>query len=224
MDGLIIPVGFQSIRTLPDGRHVRCQVEENTSPAQSPKSVSMLFSVSHVCADGTIGCKVVACSPQEAWFTFLGLDFNGGLHRFLERCGHHRCNGMLLFGLGVSAVQSLIHLICKTSVWERDVGGTSTKDGLAEEDEEERNDVFTSPFAACEKRQSRGFSAAINRHTHTFLTWLETKRPQPPLKHSVLGDLAPSKQIEHQDAAELWESVIQRDYGDYQKMVQKEFS
>ena len=197
MDGLIIPVGFQSIRTLPDGRHVRCEVEEITSPAQSPKSVSILFSVSQVCADGTIASKVVACSPQEAWFNFLGLDFNGGLHRFLERCGHHRCNGMLLFGLGVSAVQSLFHLICKTYVRERDVSGT--KDGLAEEDEEERNDMFMSPFAACEKRQSRGFSAAINRHTHTFLTWLETKRPQPPLKHSVLGreDALPLLRVVH---------------------------
>ncbi len=220
MDGLIVPIGFQSIRTLPDGRHVRCEVEETAISDQSPSTISILFSVSQIDADGAICNKVVAPSPQEAWVTFLGLDLNDVLHIFLERCGHHRCNGMVLFGLGVSAIQSLIHLICKSSSWERQAG--TDEDGAAEE-EELRTHNFMSPFAACEKRQSRRFSAAISRHTQTFLTWLENKRPQPPLKHSVLDDLAPSQQIEHQDIEELWKNVIQRDYGDYKEMVKRDF-
>ena len=219
MDGLIVPVGFQSVRTLSDGRQVLCQVEANVSSEQNPDVVSVVFSVSHVCAGGAVTRRCVASSPQEAWFAFLGLDFNGSLDRFLQRCGYNRCNGMILFGLGVSAVQSLIHFMCKSSVWGQEAG--RNENGFAEE---ERNDEFVSPFAACEKRQSRMFSAAISRHTQTFLTWLENKRPQPPLKHSVLDDLAPSQQIEHQDAAELWKSVIQRDYGDYKDMVQKDFA
>ena len=115
-----------------------------------------------------------ASSAHEAWFAFLGLDLTGCLHGFLERCGYNRCNGMVLFGLGVTAVQSLIHFICKTSVWQRAVDGAD--DSITEE-EEDRADAFMSPFAACEKRQSRRFSAAVNRHTQTFLTWLESKRP-----------------------------------------------
>ena len=221
MEGLIVPLGFQSIRTLPDGRNVRCEVEASAGPVQHPKAVSVQFSVSQVCADGAASRKFVASSPQEAWFAFLGLDFDaGGLHRFLERCGYNRCNGMVLFGLGVSYIQSLIHFICKTSVWEQEAN--SADGGFTEQ--EDRSDSFMSPFAACEKRQSRLFSDAISRHTQTFLTWLESKRPQPPLKQSVLGDLAPSEQLEHQDAAELWKNVIQRDYGDYKEMVQRDFA
>ncbi len=220
LEGLIVPVGFQSVRTLSDGRNIRCEVELNVGAQQNPDAVSVIFSVAHLCDDGEIKGRCVASTPQEAWFAFLGLDFNGSLHRFLQRCGYNRCNGMVLFGLGVSAIQSLMHFICKSSAWEQEAGRADN--GSAEE--EEPADAFVSPFAACEKRQSRMFSAALSRHTQTFLTWLENKRPPPPLKHSVLEDLAPSQQIEHQDAAELWKSVIQRDYGDYKDMVQKEFS
>jgi hypothetical protein len=219
LDGLIVPVGFQSVRTLPDGRNIRCEVEANASSEQNPDAISVIFSVSHICDDGVVKSRCAASSPQEAWFAFLGLDFNGSLQRFLQRCGYNRCNGMVLFGLGVSAIQSLMHFICKSSVWEKEPGRAES--GFAEE---EPADGFVSPFAACEKRQSKLFSAALSRHTQTFLTWLENKRPPPPLKHSVLEDLAPSQQIEHQDAAELWKSVIQRDYGNYKDMVQRDFS
>lgn len=221
VDGLIVPVGFQSIRTLSDGRLVRCEVEEVACSPQSSKAASVLFSVSQICAGEPNVKRHSATSAHEAWFAFLGLDFTGFLQGFLERCGYSRCNGMVLFGLGVTGVQSLIHFICKTSVWQREVGGA---DDTIPEEEEDRTDAFMSPFAACEKRQSRRFSAAVNRHTQTFLTWLESKRPLPPLKHSVLGDLAPSQQIEHQDVAELWKNVIQRDYGDYKEMVQRDFT
>lgn len=221
VDGLIVPIGFRSIRTLPDGRLVRCQVEEVACSPHSPKAASILFSVSQICAGEPNMIRHSAPSAHEAWFAFLGLDLTGCLHGFLERCGYNRCNGMVLFGLGVTAVQSLIHFICKMSVWQRELDGG---DNSIPEEEEDRTDAFVSPFAACEKRQSRRFSAAINRHTQTFLTWLESRRPLPPLKHSVLGDLAPSQQIEHQDAAELWKNVIQRDYGDYKEMVQRDFT
>jgi hypothetical protein len=221
VDGLIVPIGFRSIRTLPDGRLVRCQVEEVACSPHSPKAASILFSVSQICAEERNMTRHSAPSAHEAWFAFLGLDLTGCLHGFLERCGYNRCNGMVLFGLGVTAVQSLVHFICKMSVWQRELDGG---DNSIPEEEEDRTDAFVSPFAACEKRQSRRFSAAINRHTQTFLTWLESRRPLPPLKHSVLGDLAPSQQIEHQDVAELWKNVIQRDYGDYKEMVQRDFT
>ena len=219
VDGVIVPVGFQSKRTLPDGRNVRCEVEENENSVPNSGVLSVSFSVSEVGADGAIRSKFVASSPQEAWFAFLGLDFKGGLHSVLERCGYNRCNGMVLFGLGVSIVQSLIHYICKTSVWAQD---TSSSEGdFAGEDESRDN--FVSPFAACDKRQARRFAAAVSRHTQTFLTWLEHKKPQPQIQPSILVDLAPAQQIEQQDPAEMWKNVIQRDYGDYKDMVQRDF-
>jgi len=219
IDGLIVPIGFQSRRTLPDGRNVRCEVEGSVGSVQGPNAL-VSFSVSEVGADGSIKSKFVACSPQEAWFAFLGLDFKGGLHNVLERCGYNRCNGMVLFGLGVSTVQSLIHYICKTSVWAQD---TSSAEGDFAEEEASREN-FVSPFAACDKRQARRFSAAASRHTQTFLTWLESKKPQPQLRPSILGDLAPCQQIEHQDAAEMWGKVIRHDYGDYKEIVQRDFA
>jgi hypothetical protein len=199
---------------------VRCEVEADTTADPSPGFGSVIFSVCEVCSDGGSKDKVSARSPQQAWLTFLGLSFDVGLERVLERFGCSRCNGMVLFGLGVSSVQSLIHFICKSSVWQQQAG--SSENGFTEE--EERTEKFVSPFDACEKLQSRRFSAAISRHTQTFLTWLESKRPPPPLKQCVLGDLAPSQQIEHQDAAEMWKKIIERDYGDYRDMVHREFT